>query len=42
MDCKEEFQALYGYSPYHHAEDHLSHPAVLLFVCSDKDGVRVD
>jgi len=37
---KDQFQALYGYSPYHHVKDGTDYPAVL-FLTGDNDG-RVD
>jgi len=37
---RDSFQALYGYSPYHHVKDGVDYPAVL-FMTGDNDG-RVD
>jgi prolyl oligopeptidase len=37
---RDSFQALYGYSPYHHMKDGVDYPAVL-FMTGDNDG-RVD
>jgi prolyl oligopeptidase len=37
---KDQFQALYAYSPYHHVKDGVDYPAVL-FLTGDNDG-RVD
>jgi prolyl oligopeptidase len=37
---KDQFQALYAYSPYHHVKDGTDYPAVL-FLTGDNDG-RVD
>jgi prolyl oligopeptidase len=37
---REQFQALYAYSPYHHVKDGADYPAVL-FMTGDNDG-RVD
>ena len=37
---KDQFQALYAYSPYHHVKDGADYPAVL-FLTGDNDG-RVD
>jgi prolyl oligopeptidase len=37
---KDQFQALYAYSPYHHVKDGTDYPAVL-FMTGDNDG-RVD
>lgn len=37
---KDQFQALYAYSPYHHVKDATDYPAVL-FLTGDNDG-RVD
>jgi prolyl oligopeptidase len=37
---REQFQALYAYSPYHHVKDGTDYPAVL-FLTGDNDG-RVD
>jgi prolyl oligopeptidase len=40
VKVKEQFQALHAYSPYHHVEDNVAYPAVLL-VSGENDG-RVD
>ncbi|MBZ5495775.1 MAG: prolyl oligopeptidase family serine peptidase [Acidobacteriia bacterium] len=37
---REQFKALYAYSPYHHVEDGMAYPAVI-FLTGDHDG-RVD
>ena len=37
---RDQFQALYAYSPYHHVKDGTDYPAVL-FLTGDNDG-RVD
>lgn len=36
VENREDFNALYAYSPYHHIEEAVDYPAVL-FVCGDKD-----
>jgi prolyl oligopeptidase len=40
VKVKEEFEALYGYSPYHRVKDGVKYPAVLI-VCGENDP-RVD